>query len=124
MVHGRMRYAHREAYALANGAIPPGMFVCHRCDTPACCNPAHLFLGTHAENMADMSRKGRSMAQRSPHKIRGERNGAAKLTESQVRGIRVAFSAGETMASIARRHSVSDATISLIMRGRRWRHVS
>ena len=50
---------HRLAWELANGPIPPGLDVCHHCDNPPCCDVEHLFLGTRAENMADMMAKGR-----------------------------------------------------------------
>lgn len=54
------RLAHRAAWLLMVGDIPPGIFVCHHCDNPPCCNPAHLFLGTNKENKEDSKRKGRT----------------------------------------------------------------
>lgn len=57
--------AHRVAWRLANGPIPAGMFVCHRCDVRPCVNPAHLFLGTHTDNVRDMHAKGRARNQHS-----------------------------------------------------------
>lgn len=51
--------AHREAWKIVNGEIPEGMFICHKCDNPRCCNPEHLFLGTAKDNNADMIKKDR-----------------------------------------------------------------
>ena len=53
-----MKLAHRVSWTLANGPIPDGLSVLHRCDNPPCCNPSHLFLGTQADNIADRDRKG------------------------------------------------------------------
>jgi hypothetical protein len=63
----RNYYAHRVAYELFVGPVPDGMFVCHRCDNPPCCNPAHLFIGTAKDNAVDSSNKERRSRQRITH---------------------------------------------------------
>src|SRR5690349_18919994 len=90
---GRTRTVHRAAYEVHFGPIPPGMCVCHKCDTPACINPAHLFLGTHRENMLDMCRKGRNMGGRGPN------NHTAVLAEADVRAIRASTKTTRQLAA-------------------------
>jgi hypothetical protein len=65
-VAGRVLPAHRIVWTLVNGPVPVGLFVLHRCDNPPCCNPAHLFLGTKADNTHDMIAKGRHRRFHSP----------------------------------------------------------
>lgn len=102
--------AHRLSYERSVGPIPIGACVCHRCDTPACVNPAHLFLGTNAENTADRKMKGRgSMGASSPH---------AKLTEAQVMEI---LTSKESKRALASRFGVTPGAIAHIRRGSSWK---
>lgn len=126
--YGVFRYAkskaiktHRLAYALDKGAIPEGMIVCHSCDNPPCCNPAHLWLGTYADNNRDRNEKGRtrtpfSSGYAGPRPAR-EGHGSAKLTEAAVNDIRSSSSSG---AQLARAYGVSESTISRVRAGTTW----
>ncbi len=81
--------AHRLAWTVLVGPIPEGQYVLHKCDNPPCVNTDHLFLGTHAENMADRNAKGRQARGESlAAKRRGENHGLAKLSDDDVRAIR------------------------------------
>jgi hypothetical protein len=94
------------------------MKVLHRCDTPACVRPAHLFLGSQAENVADMMAKGRW------NRLRGEQNPSARLTADEVIAIRCLEADGSmTQAALARRYKVHPMTIRAILWNWTWRHV-
>lgn len=112
---GRTQGAHRVAWQLVHGAIPSGLCVLHRCDVRLCVRPGHLYLGTRAENSADMVSKGRSQA--------GTANPSARLTEADVVAIR-ALLATEAQRTLAEHFGVSASTISLIASGKRWRRVT
>jgi hypothetical protein len=153
--YGRIKWrnklvqSHRLAWQLKHGDIPEGLFVCHHCDNPKCCNPKHLFLGTNKDNQADMHRKGRGIRARGlfngsythperrargerhwsrlyPDKMpKGERNSQAKLTDDDVRRIRTLYaSGGITQRQLAVQFGVDQQVIWAIVNRKRWSHVA
>lgn len=113
---GRPMLASRISYLLHFGDIPDGMAVCHKCDNPSCTNPDHLFLGTQADNVADMEQKGRARKRGKT----GTDHHSAKLTDDSIRDIR---GSGKSDAENAAKYGVSRATIHSIRLGKTWRHV-
>jgi hypothetical protein len=107
-------HAHRIAWNLYRGSIPDGLYVLHKCDVRPCVNPHHLFLGTHADNMADMIAKNRQDAPR------GERQHCAKLTEAQIIDIRTST---DSLRAMARKYNVRYSNISMIRRRQTWKHI-
>jgi len=112
----RQTYAHRVAYEWAKGPIPPHKQVCHTCDNPRCVNPAHLFVGTASDNLQDMKRKGRHLY--------GVKNSQSVLTDQKVKEILALSKVGVTQMDLAGRYGVSQGTISKIVLGQRWTHVT
>lgn len=116
---GRARRTHRVAWEFSYGPIPAGMLVCHHCDTPACCNPLHLFLGTPRDNVLDMVAKDRAC------RTVGEERWSSKLTEDAVRDIRARYAAGGmTQQQLADEYGVTFQNISWIVRRKSWKHVA
>lgn len=110
--------AHRVAYMLSKGPIPPGLFVCHSCDNPPCCNPSHLWVGTVGDNTRDMIKKGRSR-QGAPRI--GSANHNTKLTPDAVREI---IASNDSPSRLAAKHGVTSAAIYNIRHGKAWRHIT
>jgi len=106
------------AWILTHGEIPDGLFVCHHCDNPSCVNPAHLFLGTHTENMRDAQNKGRRRW------AFGSLHGHSDLSESDVREILDLEGCNVLNKEIGDLYGVSVATIGDIVNSKTWLHVS
>lgn len=116
-IQRRTQGAHRAAYESAMGEAPGDLFVCHSCDNKVCCNPAHLFLGTNADNQRDASAKGLL--------AHGSRHHGAKLTEDDVREIRRRREKGESQYSLARAFGIGRPQIAAITNRphENWAHV-
>lgn len=120
--HGRtywkekVQLSHRVFFEAKHGKIPDGMCVCHKCDVPSCVNPDHLFVGTVADNNADMRRKGRA----SGNRTNGERHHRAKFTDEQAIKIR---SDPRGSSEIAREYGVHHSTIFYLKSGKNWKHL-
>lgn len=112
---GKRLKAHRVSFALHHGRDPEG-FVLHTCDNRRCVNPAHLYEGTHCDNMRDMVTRSRA--------ARGVSHGRAKLTEEDVREIRRLREQGVFMRVIAAQFEISTAMVSNITTRKAWRHVT
>ena len=129
--NGKQVYAHRLAAMKAFGEIPKGMVVAHKCDTPNCVNPDHLFICTQKENLADMKRKGRSaigmkhgLKKHPECSAKGEKVASSKLTESQIHEIRKMYVPGVTsLKSVGDKFGVAFQTISKIVNRNRWKHI-
>ncbi len=107
-----MIFAHRLSWQIHHGPIPQGMHVLHKCDTPLCVNPDHLFLGTNTDNVADMKSKHRQAY--------GERHSQAKLTKADVLAIRADK---RRDPAIAADYGISAGTVSDIQLRKSWRHL-
>lgn len=119
-IGGQRTLAHRASWEWHNGQkIPDGLLVCHKCDTPACVNPDHLFLGTPADNAHDMWRKGRGKVLIRP----GSSHLSAKLTEADIPAIVAEYMAGASSSVIAEKYAVHKNTIGAILRGDKWSHI-
>jgi len=114
-ISGNVAKAHRISYECFVGFIPTGSLVCHKCDTPLCVNPDHLFIGTSKDNSDDKINKGRD------NKASGSRHGRAKLTEAQVIDIRASKLPHR---KIAAQYGVARSTIWNILNGSHWKITS
>ena len=120
-VGGKNRQAHRIAWELTHGEIPPQKSVCHTCDTRNCVNPAHLFLGSHQENMIDKRNKGRGAGWVG---ARGERSGKAKIRETDVKKLLADWKTGKFLQrELALKYGIGQQMVSCIVTRKNWPHL-
>lgn len=108
--------AHRFSYMYYHGDIPVGFLVRHTCDTPKCCNPEHLKLGTPKDNYHDAKNKGRHS--------HGSKHGNSKYTEKEIANVKKLLNEGKTTTTVAYMTKVSVHVINDIRRGKTWSHVT
>jgi HNH endonuclease len=113
---GARYQTHRLAYALANGPIPEGASVMHRCDNPPCGEPSHLVCGSNLDNVQDRNVKGRT--------AQGQKAGGAKLNVAAVQRIRSRHAAGESQVAIAQAYGITTGTVFAIVHRLSWKHVA
>ncbi len=118
MQDGHPLRAHRISWTLTYGPIPEAMLVCHHCDNPSCVRPSHLFLGTSADNMADMAEKGRA------GKVIGSENPRTLISDDDIRRIRERVANGEPQSAIAVQFGVTRSHIWRVVNGHRRREVA
>ena len=122
VIQGR---AHRFAWELSKGPIPKGLFALHKCDNPACVNPDHIFLGTKAENNADMIAKGRHVKSgthcgKNGKWPRGEFHHNARLNWGEVHNIRQSRIDGFSFSQIAKKHLITISSAYKICTNKSW----
>lgn len=122
-LNGKMVSSHRVSYII-NHPLTIDLWehreicVCHKCDNPCCVNPAHLFLGSVGDNMNDKLAKGRG------NQPKGENHGRSKLTEDNVREIRIKYAeGGVSQRELALKYAVSETIIGYITLRKRWTHI-
>lgn len=108
---------HRASWELENGPIPQGLWVLHRCDIPNCVNPAHLYLGTRADNARDVRERGKPRFGAYKH---GEKHWRSRLNAEQVTEIKSALVSGTKVKELAKKYNVNFSTIADIKQGRTW----
>lgn len=116
---GRREAAHRIAFRFYRGEIPRGLLVCHKCDTPSCVNPEHLFLGSQKDNLLDMIKKGRKKIW---HPV-GEKNPKSIFSEQQIRIMRSLYDSGQKVANIRRRFGGAYQSVWLAVKRKTWKHI-
>ena len=130
--NGKLHIHHRAVWLILRGELPGGVSLCHHCDNPQCANPAHLYVGDQATNVADMVSRGRHWTQRDPERARqvgrnigkmnnwskGAKNPKAKLTNEQARAV---ADSNESTKILAEQYGVNYSAIQRIRSGTSWR---